>query len=327
MKPISFNKEVQRKILADFQKFLATARLGKNKIDYSYTLEDIVDKAIKKPELYFTADAYLKMITLVDNTTDEIGWHGVVEQDGHRFTVTDILVYPQIVSGSNIRTDQDAYNAWLMSQPDEIFNNIRYQGHSHVNFAVTPSDFGPGSDVHLYENILQTLRKNDYYIFMIINKRREVFVMIYDMAQNIVFEKDDITIYVMLNSGQFLGNWHHTETKKYVLKQTYLHQSKAVNFVDSKKNELIKSEAVEGTRNQIGFQATQSGNSWKESSKKKNKATSDVEDDLVRRFYEEFFNENGYYPDAMYAANTLSVRKHSRPYDADISDDQDYRRY
>lgn len=248
MKPISFNEEVQRKVLADFQKFLATARLGKNKIDYSYTVEDIVDKTIKKPELYFTADAYLKMITLVDSTTDEIGWHGVVERDGHRFTVTDILVYPQVVTGSNIRTDQDAYNAWLMSQPDEIFNNIRYQGHSHVNFSVTPSDFGPGSDVHLYENILQTLRKTDYYIFMIINKRREVFVMIYDMAQNIVFEKDDITIYVMLSNGQSLGNWHHTETEKYVLKQTYQYQNKAINFVDSKKKRADKKQSSRGNK-------------------------------------------------------------------------------
>ncbi len=326
MKPISFNEEVQRKVLADFQKFLATARLGKNKIDYSYTIEDIVDKTIKKPELYFTADAYLKMITLVDSTTDEIGWHGVVERDGHRFKVTDILVYPQIVTGSNIRTDQEAYNTWLMAQPDEIFNNIRYQGHSHVNFSVTPSDFGPGSDIHLYENILQTLRKTDYYIFMIINKRREVFVMIYDMSQNIVFEKEDITIYVMLSNGQFLGNWHHTETEKHVLKQTYQYQNKAVNFVDSKKNELTKSKAVVGTRNQIGFQVTQDRNNWKKSSKE-NKVTNDVEADLVRRFYEDFFEENGYYPDTMYAAATLSVRKHSRSYDTDTNDSQDYRRY
>ena len=326
MKPISFNEEAQRKILEDFQKFLATARLGKDKLNYSYTLEAMVDKTIKKPELYFTADAYLKMITLVDSTTDEIGWHGVVERDGHRFKVTDILVYPQVVTGSNIRTDQDAYNTWLMSQPDEIFNNIRYQGHSHVNFGVTPSDFGPGSDVHLYENILQTLRKTDYYIFMIINKRREVFVMIYDMAQNVVFEKDDITIYVMLSNGQSLGNWHHTETEKHVSKQTYWYQNKAVNFVDSKKNELIKSEAVKGTKNQIGFQAAQTKNNGKKSSKE-NKAINDVEADLVRRFHEEFFEEYGYYPGTMYAADTLSVRKHSHSYDADINDDQDYRRY
>jgi hypothetical protein len=326
MKPISFSEEVQRKVLADFQKFLATVRLGKNKINYSYTLEDTVDKTIKKPELYFTADAYLKMITLVDSTTDEIGWHGVVERDGHRFTVTDILVYPQVVTGSNIRTDQEAYNTWLMAQPDEIFNNIRYQGHSHVNFTVTPSDFGPGSDVHLYESILQTLRKTDYYIFMIVNKRREVFVMIYDMAQNVVFEKDDITIYVMLSNGQSLGNWHRTETEKHVVKQTYQYPTRTVNFVDSKKNKLVKSEAGKGTRNQIGFQTTQNKNNQKKSSKE-NKTTNDVEADLVRRYYEEFFEAYGYYPDTMHAATTLSVHRHSRSYGADTNDDQDYRRY
>ena len=320
MKPISFNEEVQRKILEDFQKFLTTTRFGKNKINYSYTIENTIDKTIKKPELYFTADAYLKMITLVDSTMDEIGWHGVVERDGHRFKVTDILIYPQIVTDSNIRTDQEAYNTWLMSQPDEIFNNIRYQGHSHVNFNITPSDFGPGSDIHLYESILQTLRDTDYYIFMIINKRREVFVMIYDMAQNIVFEKDDITIHVILNDGQFLSDWHRTETEKHVSKQTYQYQNKTVNFVDSKKNETVK-----GTKNQIGFQ-TQNKNkqNWKE-----NKTINDVEADLVRRFYKEFFEENGYYPDPMYAATTLSVPKHPRAYDidTDIDDDQDYRRY
>ena len=195
-----------------------------------------------------------------------------------------------------------------------------------MSFTVTPSDFGPGSDVHLYESILQTLRKTDYYIFMIVNKRREVFVMIYDMAQNIVFEKDDITIYVMLNNGQSLGDWHRTETEKHVVKQTYRYPTKTVNFVDSKKNKLVKSEAVKGTRNQIGFQTTQNKNNQKKSSKE-NKTTNDVEADLVRRFHEEFFEENGYYPDALYAATSLSVHRHSRSYGADTNDDQDYRRY
>ena len=147
--------------------------------------------------------------------------------------------------------------------------------------------------MHLYENILQTLRKTDYYIFMIVNKRREVFVMIYDMAQNIVFEKNDITIYVMLSNGQSLGDWHRTETEKHVKKQTYQYSNKTVNYVDSKKNKLVKNEAGKGTRNQIGFQTRRTRTTRKNPQGKQNNKRR--RGDLVRRFHEEFFEENGYY--------------------------------
>jgi hypothetical protein len=77
-----------------------------------------------------------------------------------------------------------------MSQSDEVFNNLRMQGHSHVNMSVTPSS----TDLELYRDLLAQLDDTMFYIFMIYNKRGECTVKVYDLAKNILFEKDDCTI-------------------------------------------------------------------------------------------------------------------------------------
>ena len=126
----------------------------------------------------------------------EIGWHGIVERHNNFFTIKDIIVYPQTVSGATVTTDAVEYSTWLMGLDDETFNHCRYQGHSHVNFSVTPS----GVDRQFYDDILQTLQENDYYIFMITNKRSDIYIIIYDYTNNILFETKDITIKVLIDN-------------------------------------------------------------------------------------------------------------------------------
>ena len=78
---------------------------------------------------------------------------------------------------------------WLMSQPDEVFNKLRFHGHSHVNMGVSPS----GVDTKYQDDILKNL--NDFYIFGIFNKREDNYLIIYDITNNIVYEDKDIILH------------------------------------------------------------------------------------------------------------------------------------
>ena len=82
---------------------------------------------------------------------------------------------------------------WLMNHEDDVFNNIRMQGHSHVNMGVTPS----GVDNSLYERILEQLDDEMFYIFLIYNKKGDKTFKIYDLAKNILFETGDVTVKVL----------------------------------------------------------------------------------------------------------------------------------
>lgn len=148
-----------------------------------------------RASVVFSALAFAKMTMLVQNFTSEVAWHGVAyrdEKEKNKFYITDILVYPQVVTGSTVNTDQDAYQTWLYTHEDEVFNNIRMQGHSHVDFSTTPS----GVDTTHQEKILSQIDDGMFYIFMIWNKKFERNVKIFDMANNTLYETADVDIFI-----------------------------------------------------------------------------------------------------------------------------------
>lgn len=212
MKPITLSQNLKNSLLKEFEEFLTKERMSDSKINFSRSIVDVIAKDTPKPIVQFTPEAWLKMYTLVQHTAIEIGWHGLVERNDNIFTIKDILLYPQKTTAVTATADDDKYPVWLMSQPDEIFNAIRFQGHSHVNMGVSPS----GVDTGYYDDILQTLTKDDYYIFLIMNKRDEIFINIYDFAKNIIFEKGDITLSIMLEN-QSLIDWAAAEKEKFIL--------------------------------------------------------------------------------------------------------------
>ena len=159
-----------------------------------------------RPVINFNALAYIKMLTLVDNCATECAWHGIVEanEERTRFDIVDILVYPQTISGPTVQTDELKCTEWKNALSDDVYNNLRMQGHSHVNFGATPS----GVDTTLYENMLNVMNQNSYYIFMITNKKRSFWFEIHDLANNIIYETEDIDVTV---SGEDLAEWYKTQ--------------------------------------------------------------------------------------------------------------------
>lgn len=215
MRKIKVDPDQKQALLEKFQTMLNEGRFADGRISFTEDLTAITDPNIQKPIVAFTASAWLKMQQLIQKADGEIGWHGIVERQNNFFTIKDILVYPQTVSGATVTTDAVEYSTWLMKLDDETFNHCRYQGHSHVNFNVSPS----GVDQQFYNDILQTLQENDYYIFMIINKRSDIYIVIYDYTNNILFETKDITIKILVKGGDvelWASKAMHDNVKKIV---------------------------------------------------------------------------------------------------------------
>lgn len=214
-KYIKFTDELRLSIMREFEQSLRGAKAADGKVIFSKTLTAPDTKAT----LFFTPVAYTKMLMLVSEFSDEVAWHGVAfrgdDPEKHEYVVTDIMVYPQEVTGSTVNTDQEKYQTWLMEQPDEIFNHIRFQGHSHVNMATTPSSV----DLTHQSRILDQLDDDMFYIFLIWNKRMEHNIKIYDLQKNLLFENGDINVALTTEGVDFTA--FLAEAKSNVTRKTY----------------------------------------------------------------------------------------------------------
>lgn len=193
-RPIKLTDELLKNIQEEFIAKVKSMKMFDGKLEYSRTFK-WEDSENDKATIFLSSIAFAKMNALIQQFDSEVAWHGVVHRDEENptiFRITDILVYPQIVSGATVNTDQDAYQTWLYAFDDDVFNNIRMQGHSHVNMGVSPS----GVDTTHQEKILGQIRDDDYYIFMIWNKRYEHFVRIFDLKNNTLYETADVDVLI-----------------------------------------------------------------------------------------------------------------------------------
>lgn len=199
----------------EFEKAVSNIKVSDGKLQFTRTIGQVDRKAT----VVFSTKAYLKMTALIREFGDEVAWHGTAYRSDDEtkdvYIIDDILVYPQVVTGATVNTDQEKYQTWLMSQSDDVFNNIRFQGHSHVNMGVSPS----GVDTSHQEKIVEQLEDDMFYIFMIWNKRHDVFSKIYDMKKNIMFESSDVTVDVV-SDGECMSEFMKN-AKAIVEKRTY----------------------------------------------------------------------------------------------------------
>lgn len=199
----------------DFRDSLTSSKMSDGKVTYTKSFQNYDEKAT----LCFTETAWIKMATLVSEFDKEVAWHGVAkrgdDKSKNEYIVSDIMVYPQEVTGSTVNTDQTKYQNWLYSFDDDTFNNIRFQGHSHVNMGTTPS----AVDLTHQNSILEQLNDDMFYIFIIINKKHDKTIKIYDLAKNMLFETKDVTIQ-FIDDGLGLREFI-SEAKSMVTEKTY----------------------------------------------------------------------------------------------------------
>lgn len=214
MRYIKLTEELRQKALKEFQEKIFNERFSDTKINFSFNLQNNTLTENSKAIVNIRPEAWLKMWSLVASESGEIGWHGLVEKKADRiFEITDIILYPQFVTGTTVQTDDVGYGNWLHKElSDDEINALRFHGHSHVNMSTVPS----GVDTTWYNDILQGLSDDDFYIFAILNKREDVFIEIYDLASNTIYEKNDIVINVIMEDNNYLQNWV-TQSKKKAL--------------------------------------------------------------------------------------------------------------
>lgn len=214
-----------QKLAEEFAEALRKLKLADGKITFSKEF----GKIDKRARLVYTELAWLKQSILINEFDKEVAWHGVAKrgEDQFEYIIEDILVYPQEVTGATVNTDQQRYNEWLYQHPDEVFNNLRMQGHSHVNMAVSPSSV----DLNLYEGWLSQLDDTMFYIFLIFNKKGDKMVKIYDIRENVLFETADVDIEVT-DEGFGFGKFVE-DAKEMVVTKSYQYNNYSYNKATS----------------------------------------------------------------------------------------------
>ena len=212
-----FREQAAASIAEQLDKTFSTLASQRNSISIpSIKFEQKLDteRKLETPiQLNFSGIAYAKQLSLIQNCASEIAWHGTVTTNEERtqFTIENIQVYPQTVTSTTVVTDEAKYQQWKQLLNDDDYNSLRFQAHSHVNMATAPS----GVDRNLYENVLQSLSNDSFYIFMIANKKMEVYVEIYDLKNNAYYSNNDISITV---EGIRLKNWYDAQYEAHITK-------------------------------------------------------------------------------------------------------------
>lgn len=231
-KPIKMTQQYLDECRQDFEKALQLIKLADGKLNFTKTFTCGNHKAI----VYFTPEAWAKMVMLVKEFDKEVAWHGVasrIDDDTvvDEYLISDILVYPQSVTGATVEMDTEEYAKWIMDNiEDKRFNEIHMQGHSHVNMPPNPSSV----DLTHQEEILNMLGDEDFYIFMIWNKSFVSNTKLYDMKKNILFENTDVTIKIIGGSEdleEFLKSAKEmVKTKTYQSVGSYSDNSGCVGY-------------------------------------------------------------------------------------------------
>ena len=298
-KYIKLTDEVKTSIIDEFARTIGLIKMSDGKVVFSKTLNDIGEKAT----LYYTEEAWMKSKLLIAMNDKEIAWHSLAKRGEdptkHEYIIYDVLVYPQEVTGTTVTTDQVRYQTWLYEQPDEVFNNIRAQCHSHVNMGVSPS----GVDTSLYERILNQLSDEDFYIFTIGNKKGDLTVIIYDMGKNILFETKDVTTDIIEDGSgifAFFKTVSDAVVTKPTPKYTYAGAYSYGNYVASKANasskqspKVVGNTATPSTQSAQKTQQAQQTPATNQGKKGKQKSYRDYLDDYDD--YDGYGDLGGYY--------------------------------
>ena len=212
-RPIKLTDDLIRKMVEEFENSLRTTKMAEGKLTYC---QNFTYESGDKAHLYFNAKAWAKMCALLRSFDSEVAWHGVgerLEGDGN-YLISDILVYPQSVSGTTVEMDTDKYADWIIDNAgDERFDNIVLQGHSHVNMATNPSSV----DISHQEEILAQLSGDMFYVFVIYNKKLENNIRIYDLGNNTFYDTKDVVVDLYENDDDidaFLEEAHDAVQKK-----------------------------------------------------------------------------------------------------------------
>jgi len=164
--------------------------------------------------LFWKPEVYCKMLSIVNNSKDEVAWYCIVDrcEEKNEFIVSDILLYPQYVTGVTVNTDDKKHTVWCEKLTDEQFASLRMQCHSHVNMSTSPSTV----DTTYYSNKLKEYDYSGFYIFMITNKRQDIWIELYDYDNGILYETNDVVMQILDEKNNIIDDFINAELEKYI---------------------------------------------------------------------------------------------------------------
>lgn len=270
MRNIYLTEQEKQTLLEEFKKSLEE-ETSENKICVSVMKKET--KSQDKITVAYTPEAYAKTVQLIMNYATEVAWHCLVRKENDSYyLVYDVLVYPQKVTCATVETDMNKYADWKINLTDDQDANLFGQCHSHVNMETTPSQ----TDRDQQKEELQLKGRNGFYLFQIWNKKLDVNTFLYDLENNIMYDKNDIDVIVEFSDVD--SDIFVSESKKMLLSK-----------VDTKINAKPETTVLE--------------KSAKKKTSKKKKDEEDLEklDEFLRGGYQDPFDGynylNGYYPD------------------------------
>lgn len=218
MKKLRATPEEKAHLIEDLTEQLTwfnKAPLSDFKIDDLLKEYSKIPKDVIKPDVAITAEAYLKMLELVNQSDVECSWHGLVKRYGDKYLIYEVLVFPQINSATSTTTDEKDFAEWqtkLIMDTNFPIEELRLHGHSHVNMNV----FSSGIDDKYQKDLLTKVEDGDYYIFFIMNKKMELCMFLYDFEQQVMFDKNDINFRI-ISCNKDIRQWAKDQLKEYAI--------------------------------------------------------------------------------------------------------------
>ena len=199
MRPFKITDEKHAELMEKFSAYLKGVTLTSNSFSFSQSFADVKNK--DKVFVTFTMKAYIKMRDLVDRYASEVGWFGFIDKISDlEYQITDICVYPQLVTGATVKETNES---WDDDMPMEQIKRRHFHGHSHVNMAPSPST----TDMKHRDDQVSMVKSDSFYLFMITNKSCAWTAALFDLANNVVYNTDDILIDVDLGDGEMLSDF------------------------------------------------------------------------------------------------------------------------
>lgn len=145
------------------------------------------------PTVFISEQALKDMMILVGETKTEVGWLGSVKRLGSNFLIEEIFIPQQEVSMGTTEMTVEGLAKLTRElvkrdDADEICNNLKFWGHSHVNMAVDPS--------RTDDDQMKKFEYNDFFIRAILNKQGEMKVWLYIYEYGMIIADVPWMVYV-----------------------------------------------------------------------------------------------------------------------------------
>ena len=194
MKPIYITKEKEQSILESFlQKFnkeWESFKENMNDTKFSFSV-DLSETAKEKVTVLYSPAAYLRMKALVKHFDTEVSWYGLADKINDKlYYVYGVKVCKQYVDGAKVDTEDEDTLAFFDSLTDDEADHLRFQAHSHVKMGTGASSV----DLQNQTDVIKNIGKTGFYIFQIWNKQGDINTYLYDLDNNVFYDKKDINL-------------------------------------------------------------------------------------------------------------------------------------